>query len=54
MGGWEGWGNDVTYGALTSNTQARSNPNSVDINGNSDLTHQYTQTSGIWTYTAWQ
>ncbi|MCB8946254.1 MAG: S8 family serine peptidase, partial [Ardenticatenaceae bacterium] len=54
MGGWFGWGNDVTFGALTSNAQARSNPNSVDINTNSDLVHPYTQTSGVWTYTAWQ
>ncbi len=54
LGGWFGWGNDVAFGALTSDVQARSVLNSADINGNSDLVHPYTQTSGIWTYTAWQ
>jgi hypothetical protein len=54
VGGWTGWGNSVASGALTSDTQARSNPYSVDINGASDLVHTYTQSSGVWTYTAWQ
>jgi hypothetical protein len=55
QGGWAGWGNDPAAGALTSDVQARSTPNSVDILGASDLTHSYSgYTSGQWTYTAWQ
>jgi hypothetical protein len=55
QGGWEGWGNSVGAGALTSDVQARSLPNSVDIFGASDLTHPYTgYTTGTWVYTAWQ
>jgi hypothetical protein len=55
QGGWKGWFNDPSAGALTSNAQARSAPNSVDILGASDLVHEYSgYTSGQWTYTAWQ
>jgi hypothetical protein len=55
MGGWKGWGNDPTFTAFTTDDQAISLPNSVDIAGNSDLVHEYTgATSGQWTYTAWQ
>jgi len=55
QGGWKGWDNDPTWGALTSATQARSTPNSADIVGNGDLVHEYSgSTSGQWVYTAWQ
>jgi subtilisin family serine protease len=55
QGGWQGWDNSPAAGALTSDVQARSTPNSVAILGASDLTHPYTgYTSGLWTYTAWQ
>lgn len=55
QGGWEGWGGVGTVGALTSATQLRSAPNSVDIVGDTDLVHQYAGlTSGVWTYVAWQ
>jgi hypothetical protein len=55
QGGWKGWGNTVAAGALTSSAQAVSAPNSVDINGGSDLVHEYTgYTAGTWIYTAWQ
>jgi hypothetical protein len=54
-GGWSGWGNDPTAGALTSDVQARSIPNSVDIFGDSDLIHPYSgSTTGVWIFTAWQ
>lgn len=53
VGGWKGWDNDMTFGALTSSVQARSAPNSVDILGASDLVHEYTANSGDWIYTAW-
>ncbi len=55
QGGWKGWFNDPAAGAFTSNAQARSAPNSVDILGASDLVHEYSgYTAGQWTYTAWQ
>ena len=55
QGGWKGWFNDPTYGALTSSVQARSAPNSVDIIGNADLVHEFSgSTSGQWIFTAWQ
>lgn len=53
QGGWTGWDNSPAAGALVSTAQALSAPNSVDINGGSDLVHQYTgANSGVWTYTA--
>jgi hypothetical protein len=55
VGGWKGWGNDQTDTAFTTDVQAHSAPNSVDIAVNSDLVHEYTDyTTGIWYYTAWQ
>ena len=54
-GGWKGWGNVPSAGALTSNVQSHSAPNSVAILGASDLVHEYSgYTSGLWTYSAWQ
>jgi len=54
-GGWEGWGNDPTVGAYVTDNQSRSSPYSVDISGDVDLVHKYSQVgSGNWTYTAWQ
>ena len=55
QGGWKGWFNDPTGGALTSSAQAHSAPNSAAILGASDLVHEYAgYTAGQWTYTAWQ
>jgi hypothetical protein len=55
QGGWKGWFNDPAFGALTSDAEARSLPNSAAILGDSDLVHEYSgYTSGQWTYTAWQ
>jgi hypothetical protein len=53
QGGWEEWGPGA--GAIVSNAQSLSAGNSIDINGASDLVHQYSgYTSGTWEYTAWQ
>lgn len=53
QGGWEEWGPGA--GAFVSSAQARSNPNSVEIAGPSDLVHQYANlTSGKWVYRAMQ
>jgi hypothetical protein len=55
QGGWKGWDNNPAAGALTSDTQARSIPNSAAIVGASDLVQEYSgYTSGTWVYTAWQ
>ena len=55
QGGWKGWANDPSAGALASSAQARSVPNSAAIVGASDLVHEYSgYTSGPWVYTAWQ
>lgn len=55
QGGWEGWGGVPTVGALTTDAQARSAPNSIEVVGATDLVHQYAgYTSGTWTFTAWQ
>lgn len=55
LGGWKGWDNSPAASALTTNTQAKSVPNSVDIGPAADLVHEYAgYTSGEWVYTAWQ
>jgi hypothetical protein len=54
-GGWEGWLNDASAGALVTSRYSRSPSNSVAIASLSDLVHPYSgYTSGQWTYTAWQ
>lgn len=54
VGGWTGWNNTPGAGAMTTNVQARSAPNSVDILGATDLVQTYTVSSGQWIFTAWQ
>lgn len=54
-GEWAGWDNDPAFGAFVTSAQAFSSPHSVDINGDSNLVHEYSgYTAGQWTYTAWQ
>jgi len=48
QGGWKGWGGSAGAGALVSNAQAKSAPNSVSITGASDLVHEFNFTSGQW------
>ena len=51
MNGWKGWDNSAAAGALVSNAQSASAPNSVNINGGSDLVHQYAgNNSGQWVF----
>lgn len=53
QGGWEEW--SPGSGALVSNAQSRTPANAIDINGPTDLVHQYSgYTSGTWVYTAHQ
>ena len=54
QGGWKGWFNDENYTANVTSVESRSSPQSVDINGDSDLVHEYSgYTSGEFVYTAW-
>jgi len=53
QGNWEEWG--PGSGATVSNAHARTPGNSIDINGPSDLVHQYAgYTTGTWVYRAHQ
>lgn len=53
QGGWKGWGNDPTAGATVIGTHSVSAPNSIRIEGDSDLIHEFSKfTSGSWTITA--
>jgi hypothetical protein len=55
QGGWTSWDNAPAADAPTSSAQARTAPNSVLIQGTSDLVHTYTgYTTGTWTFTAYQ
>jgi hypothetical protein len=54
VGGWKGWDNSPLWTAYTRDEVALSAPNAVEIEGNSDLVHEYDANSGDWTYTAWQ
>ena len=55
QGGWIGWGNDPSAGATVVNDPSSSAPNSVRIEGASDLVHPFSgYTSGSWTITAKQ
>jgi hypothetical protein len=54
IGGWKGWFNTPSATAYTSDAQRTSLPNSIDLNGASDLVHEYAIDAGVWTYTAWQ
>ncbi|MCY2951696.1 MAG: PEP-CTERM sorting domain-containing protein [Planctomycetota bacterium] len=56
QGGWKGWDNSAGAGALVTNSTAFSVPNSVAINGSSDLVQEFvpTPTSGIWVFSCKQ
>jgi hypothetical protein len=54
VGGWKGWGNDPAWTAFTTDSEAQSTPNSIDILVDADLVHEYAIDSGPWRYTAWQ
>jgi hypothetical protein len=54
MGGWKGWFNDPSYTAFTTDFQARTAPNSVDISGDTDLVHELNATSGLYHFRFYQ
>ena len=54
-GGWKGWFNDTNAGAFVVDNYSNSAPHSVEIQGPTDLVHEYTgYTSGIFNYSAMQ
>lgn len=54
QGGWFAWDMDPTFGAMASNAQEYSDPNSVDIVGDSDLVHEFCGSdSHKWVFSAW-
>ena len=55
QGDWKGWANDPAATGYTDNTYSFTAPNSVRIDGTSDLVHEYAgYTSGQWIYSAMQ
>lgn len=54
QGGWKGWANAPAAGALVSTAFSVSPANSIEIATTSDLVHEFTYSSGIWTITAQQ
>ncbi len=54
VGGWHGWDGAAGATAFVTDAQSLSSPHSVDINGPSDLVHEYDAAGGQWTYIAWQ
>lgn len=51
VGGWAGWNNDPNAGALVSNAQSSSAPNSIDVAGGTDIVQVFAgATSGIWMF----
>jgi hypothetical protein len=54
QGGWKGWDNDEQFTAYVSSDENLSSPHSVDIEGNSDLAHEFSgYTSGEYVFIAW-
>lgn len=52
QGGWKGWGNDDQFGAtVVDSISGDSKPNSIEIEGDSDLIHEFDYDSGSWTIT---
>lgn len=54
VNGWKGWFNDPAASALVSSAQSLNAPHSIDINGGSDLVHEYSETTGQWAYRTYQ
>jgi alpha-galactosidase-like protein len=55
QGGWKGWQNDPNAGAFVDDAQSVSPSNSINIEGASDLIHEFSgYTSGVYTVTAQQ
>lgn len=55
QGGWKGWADNPTAGALVSSNFAFSPPNSVNITGASDLVHTFSSvTNGLWVFSTRQ
>jgi hypothetical protein len=54
-GGWKGWDSVPEAGAYVRDYYAHGGTHSVEIEGLTDLVHEYSgYTAGVWNYTAWQ
>jgi hypothetical protein len=54
QGGWKGWDNVAAAGAPVSNLISHSDRNSIEIQGSSDLVHEFSLTGDKWVLTAYQ
>jgi hypothetical protein len=54
LGGWECWDANPAYNAYIVTSPNRSAPNSLQITPTTDITQQFSETSGSWVITAWQ
>jgi hypothetical protein len=54
QGGWEGWDNDGTKGAMVSDAVAFSGPNSLETAGMTDVVQPFDIVGGKWTVEAMQ
>ncbi len=55
QGGWKGWGNDDAAGATVDDSNSgRTAPNSIRVEAASDLIHEFSYNSGVWTISAQQ
>jgi hypothetical protein len=55
QGGWKGWGNDPTLGAIVTDDQSHSAPQSIDVAAGTDIVHEYSnRDSGKWAFSTWQ
>lgn len=54
QGGWKGWDNVAAVGASVSNRVAHGGRNSIEIQGSSDLVHEFGLTGDKWVLTVYQ
>lgn len=53
QGGWEPWEGSPTAEAYVVDTYSQSSPQSIQITPTTDITHEFSETSGQWVITAW-
>jgi len=53
-GGWKGWDNNPGAAGIISDVETHSSPYSLSVQGATDQVHEFQETSGVWTFTAWQ
>lgn len=53
-GGWDTWESNPAADAYVVASPNHSAPNSVQITPTTDLVHEFSETTGVWTITGWQ